>query len=317
VLTLRRRSVAPLAAAAVLATAMAAVNLVYMGHPLGLYGQQAGVVDVLSPSLVTALYGNLLSPARGLLVFSPWLVVVALGLTGRTGEDRTAAWAILAGAIAHYFVTCNYPRWQGGGSMGPRLTADLLPAWTYLAAGGLAWCLRRRWSAVVAVVVVAAGCVIAGGHAFSDSNRWEHTPVTADVAPDRLFDWRDALVLEPFRTSPYEERYPIRLLEPAGEAVLTSVVAPLRWDLGTVAATSCVVDVSFRHLPRGVRVGLVSLPAESSGRLDLARSAMPPTFDPRQGVAWRVRALDERGRTRAQSGWRTFSWTPVTTPVRP
>jgi hypothetical protein len=290
-----------------------------MGHPLGLYGQQAAIVGLLSPSFATALYGNLLSPARGVLVFSPWLVLVGLGLAGREGEDRAAAWAVLAGSVAHYLVTCNYPRWQGGGSMGPRLTADLLPAWTLLAAGGLALCCRRRWSTAAAVVIVAVGIVIAGAHAFSDSHRWEYTPVTSDVAPDRLFDWRDALVLDPLRRSPYEGRYPIRLLEPAPETEVTSSIVALRWDLGGHPASSCVVDVSFRHLPRGVRVDLVSLAASTCKHLDLARSSLPATFDSRRPVAWRVRALDGNGRTTARSGWRQLSWqpAPIKAPARP
>jgi hypothetical protein len=254
-------------------------------------------------------------------VFSPWLALVGLGLAGLKGEDRVAGWAVLAGCLAHLLVTSNYPRWHGGGSMGPRLTADLLPAWTLLAAGGFSWCLRRRWSTVAAVFAVAAACVIAGGHAFSDSQRWEHIPVTADVAPDRLFDWRDALVLVPFRSSPYEGRYPIRLLEPGRDAKVAFAVVRLSWELGDHAGSPAVVDLSFRHLPRGVRVGLVTLPAKAGDHLDVDRSTLPPTFDPSKPVAWRVRVSEDGGRTRALSGWRRFSWRPspppVTAPARP
>ena len=316
VVRLRRRALVPLGAAAALALVMAAVNLAYMGHPLGLYGLQARKIAILSPTLWTALYGNLLSPARGLLVFSPWIALTALGLAGRDEEERVATWFILAGCVAHLIVTSNHPHWHGGGSMGPRLTADLLPAWTFLAAGGYAWCLRRRWATVVAILAVAASCVIAGAHAFSHSQRWEHIPVTADVSPDRLFDWRDALVLAPFRMSPYEGRYPIRLLEPGPGTIVTSAEAHLGWDLGDHVGSPCVIDVCFYRLPPGLRIDLVTLEAGAADHLDLDRSALSPDFDHGKPVAWRVRAVDGRGRTRAQSAWRRLMWRFSTDPAR-
>jgi hypothetical protein len=194
--------------------------------------------------------------------------------------------------------------------MGPRLTADLLPAWTFLAAGGFAWCFRRRWASVVAILTVAASCVIAGAHAFSLSQRWEHIPVTTDVSPDRLFDWRDALVLAPFRMSPYEERYPIRLLEPGPDTTVTSAEVHLGWHLGDHVGSPCVIDLSFYRLPPGIRIGLVTLEAGVVDHLDLDRSAMPTDFDHGKPVAWRVRAVDGRGRTRARSAWRRLTWHP-------
>ncbi len=308
VLRLRRAALVPLAVAVLLALSMAAADVAYMGHPLGVYGIQAGKFAFVSPSFWTALYGNLLSPARGLLVFSPWIAIAGLGLAGLEREEKAASWAILVGCAVHLLVTSSYPRWYGGGSMGPRLTADLLPAWTFLAAGGFAWCIRRRWATVVAILAVAASCVIAGAHAFSDSQRWEHIPVTPDVSPDRLFDWRDSLVLVPFRRSPYEERYPIRLFEPAPDATVTSPVVRLVWDLGERGSSSCVIEVSFRHLQPGLRVDLVTLVAGPNNHLDLDRGALPATFDEGSPVAWRVRAVDEGGQMRAQSAWRRFSW---------
>jgi hypothetical protein len=165
---------------------------------------------------------------------------------------------------------------------------------------------------MVAVVMVAASCVIAGAHAFSRSQRWEHVPVTADVSPDRLFDWRDALVLVPFRVSLYEKRYPIRLLDPGQESTLSSAEVTLEWNLGDHVGSSCVVDVSFYRLPPGLRIDLVTLEARAPGHLELDRSALPQDLDHGKPVAWRVRAVDGLGQTRAQSAWRRFTWRPST-----
>jgi hypothetical protein len=319
VLRLQRHSLWPLASALALALTMAAANTAYMGHPLGLYAIQASKLGLLSPSFWTALYGNLLSPARGLLVFSPWLIFGGLAFIARNREERLAFTAILAGCVAHYLLTCNYPRWQGGGSMGPRLTADLLPAWSLLAASGFAWCFQRRWLTGVAVALVGFSCIIAGGHAFSNSHLWEHVPVTTDIAPDRLFDWRDALVLEPFRRSSHEDRYPIHLLEPGPDSTVATPTLRLSWAPGASPGLTPEVDLSFRHRPRGVRIGLVTLAAVADDHLLVDAAALPSTFDPTRPVAWRVRLVDERGNTRSQSGWRQLRWCPppVTAPEKP
>lgn len=308
---LRRRSLLPLAFAALVAIAMAAANHAYMGHPLGLYGMMSSREGFPSPTLGLALYGNLASPSRGLLVFSPWVLLAVLGLVTSRGNDRVTAWVLASGCLAHLVLTSSFTRWHGGGSMGPRLTADVLPAWAFLAAGGLAWCLSRRWAAAAAGLTILTSVVIAGGHAFSDSHRWEYTPVTSDMAPDRLFDWRDALVLEPFRSTPYEARYPIRLStpEPAADSHGPAVVFTWR-DAGT-RAEQYLVDISLKHRPRGIRVTLESFHADQNEQLTLPSTSLPPTFDPRQPVAWRVRGLDERGRVVARSAWRVLRWAPA------
>ena len=308
--TMRRRVVVPLGVAAVVAAAMAAANLAYVGHPLGFYGIMSARESFPSPTLALALVGNLVSPARGLLVFSPWVCLAVLALIGRRDRDRGVLWALALGCLAHLVLTSNFTRWHGGGSMGPRLTADLLPVWAVLAAAGLVWCRHRRWATVLAGLTIVVAVTIAAGHAFSNSQRWEFTPVTSDVAPDRLFDWRDSLVLAPFRQGSHEDRFPIRLDQPQAGSEHRNGSVELRWRDPGGPAAGYLVDVSIRHRPRGTRISVETLESDGPDHLTLTVDALPDTFDTGQPLAWRVRAVDEHGRVVARSGWRVLFWSP-------
>jgi hypothetical protein len=291
-----------------------AANHAYTGHPLGFYGMMAGAQTFPSPTLGLALVGNLVSPSRGLLVFSPWVLLAFVGLVGRLNHDRAVAWTLGLGCSTHLVLTSSFNPWHGGGSMGPRLTADLLPAWSYLVAEGIAWCRNRRWAAGIAGLGIAVSVLVAGGHAFSHSEQWENTPVTAHEAPDRLFDWRDALVLDPFRTKPYEDRYPIRLVSPESGAQNSDPAIVFRWHDERSRKATYRVDISLRHLPRGVRVTTESFFATEPDQLVIRVGSLPVTFDPRQPEAWRVHAVDDEGAVMASSGWRRLRWSPHVTP---
>lgn len=71
----------------------------------------------------TALYGNLLSPSRGLLTFSPFLLFINwLKLNDKFSVIFGIVWPIL-----HWVIASRFPIWWGGYSFGPRLMVDCLP----------------------------------------------------------------------------------------------------------------------------------------------------------------------------------------------
>ncbi len=91
--------------------------------------------------LALGLYGTLLSPSRGLLVFSPFLLPVAWGLlrAGFPREPRERALLALAATWlgVQVLLTSLKGNWWGGYSFGPRLLTEAMPATALLAA--LAW----------------------------------------------------------------------------------------------------------------------------------------------------------------------------------
>lgn len=72
--------------------------------------------------------GLLVSPAKGLLVFTPVALLAATGLVRayRKGE-RWLAGSLGAAALGHWLLMGRWKEWHGGECWGPRLLTDLLP----------------------------------------------------------------------------------------------------------------------------------------------------------------------------------------------
>jgi hypothetical protein len=94
-----------------------------------------------------ALAGLLVSPNRGLLVFSP---IFALSLAGVVLEARARRLTVLdlslAGCVAvHWLViSTTNGNWWGGASYGPRLFTDLVPYLVYFLIPIVAWIASTR-----------------------------------------------------------------------------------------------------------------------------------------------------------------------------
>jgi hypothetical protein len=86
-----------------------------------------------------SLAGNLFSPGRGLLVYSPILLFVLYLLVRFRKSIPFRPLAALAALVitAHLFVVGAFVHWWGGASYGPRLTASLVPWFFLLAVIGL------------------------------------------------------------------------------------------------------------------------------------------------------------------------------------
>ncbi|MCU0242039.1 MAG: hypothetical protein MUF51_06415 [Vicinamibacteria bacterium] len=85
--------------------------------------------------------GVLISPAKGLLLFTP-IVLLAVYALGRrlTEPDRFLPMALGGGALAHWLFMGCWLDWHGGECFGPRMMTDTLPGlFLYLADGLLLW----------------------------------------------------------------------------------------------------------------------------------------------------------------------------------
>ncbi|MEI6667711.1 MAG: hypothetical protein WCP29_06110 [Acidobacteriota bacterium] len=189
-----------------ISVAAIALNLYWYGDPLGaaprleLLHAVHGVSGSFGNPLDGAA-GLLISPSRGLLVFSP-IVLVALagiGLLMREGLKADLAW--WAGAAAAQFALyAFYSVWWGGHTYGPRYCLDILPLLVPLAAAGMPWVLAVAWRRRVAAVALAWSIVVAGTGAFVfPYDQWNNTPAGVDLNHERLWDWRDPQVVRCWR----------------------------------------------------------------------------------------------------------------------
>ena len=137
--------------------------------------------------------GLLLSPSRGLLIFSPVVLVCVAGLraAAREGWRGPLAWC-LAAAVAQFALYACYSVWWGGHTYGPRYLVDMLPLLIPIAAEGATVLARSRLSSVVAAGALAWSVALAATGAFCyPAERWNTSPDEVDVRHERLWNWRD------------------------------------------------------------------------------------------------------------------------------
>lgn len=149
--------------------------------------------------VLKAMAGNLVSPSRGLLVFTPVFLfsVAGAAMSLRSGRLRPLP-AYLAGwAAAHLTAVSLYTSfWWGGYSYGPRLTSDLAPVLVFFLIPLLEAWRRSGWSwrpaQLLFLASLAASVLIHGHGALSFApHTWNTVPVSVDAEPERVWDWRD------------------------------------------------------------------------------------------------------------------------------
>lgn len=122
-----RRAILVVGAAVVPAGLVLAYNLAAAGHVAGGYGLR-GTADFLAKPLLAGLAGLLVSPTKGLFVFSSFLLAVPLGARRiwRDAAARPLTIALTLGIGAQLLLYAKAD-WRAGISWGPRWLTDMLP----------------------------------------------------------------------------------------------------------------------------------------------------------------------------------------------
>lgn len=151
-------------------------------------------------SFVTGAIGTLFSPSRGLLIFSPVLLLsfagVIVAIKRRTFQRLDA---FLCGIIiTNWIITSLWPIWWGGWSFGPRLLSDYLPFWIYLMIPAVeafaTWPRTKKWlwgSLALLLTSLSVFIHYRGANVSQVMDDWNRYPANVDTHPDRLWDWRD------------------------------------------------------------------------------------------------------------------------------
>jgi hypothetical protein len=135
--------------------------------------------------------GILLSPSRGLLIYSPVFVVSCIGMAMIWREPGQLLLKNLSLApFLTLIVVAKWVNWWGGHSYGPRLMADVTPI--------LCLYLYRPFEKVQGRRLLKFGlyglCGLSvSAHvlgAFGDGS-WNYTPMNVDHARERLWSWID------------------------------------------------------------------------------------------------------------------------------
>ena len=141
--------------------------------------------------------GLLVSPSRGLVVFSPVMLVALAGVPRALAAQRDLGgrWFLAAALVQFVGYSC-YSVWWGGHTFGPRYTLDVLIPLMTAAGAGVEWVAARPWRRRVAVAALVWSVVVAATGAFDYPNdRWNTGPVDVDTDHARLWDWRDSRIV--------------------------------------------------------------------------------------------------------------------------
>ncbi len=260
--------------------------------------------------LWVGVLGNLVSPSRGLLVFSPflWLTLAGLLVGGRSLWRNPLVWLVLTWGGLQLLLVARAASWWGGWSFGPRLLTDIMPGLCLLTV--LVWqtvlAQQRPWRAYAAIAFGLLGAIAIFIHSGQGlyqraTSRWNSIIDPRPLPPallgdlfrpdfaqftmnssrlcgviDAKFraDTAVALPLDPLGPQAYI-RYDSDQFAPLGRAAREAAVA----RIAPPAAVDGAAAGAFRvHLPlvlRGANAALFNgwwLPAED-GRLSQCRTA--------------------------------------------
>lgn len=156
--------------------------------------------------LIQGLYGLLLSPSRGFLIYMPYLTfaVAALALAWRRPGEvarRLRGLGIIAAATLALYAT--YTEWWGGRVFGARFLDDLAP----ILFAALAWgigqgLLSRRWARRAFWIAAGWSLLLFNAAALVYDQHWDTDPVNVNFSPSRLMDWSDPQWLAVLRALP-------------------------------------------------------------------------------------------------------------------
>jgi len=166
------------------------------------------VTGTLNPRPWIGAAGLLVSPNRGLVVFSPVVLVaiVGIGRMWRVPADHGERWWTAAALVEFAAYAC-YSMWWGGHTYGPRYMVDALIPLTPAAALGVKWVKVRQWRRIAASILLALSVVVAATGAFCyPHDQWNADP-DVDVHHERLWDCRDLQIVRCWRKGPSPQNF--------------------------------------------------------------------------------------------------------------
>lgn len=186
-----RRALFTVAAAAVGLLPLVAYDQLAFGQP---FEQGYGSKPFDTP-LPVGLYGLLLSPSRGLLIYAPYLAFALLSLAlawrrpGPVARRLRGLGLVWVGTLVLY---ASYTEWWGGRVFGPRFLDDLAPVLFAALAWGIGQgLLASRVARAVFIATATWSVVLFNAAALAYDQRWDTVPVNVNFQPERLFDWSD------------------------------------------------------------------------------------------------------------------------------
>ena len=172
--------------------ALIAYSLAFFGRGLGGY---ANIVRFFHWPDLTRLAGLLISPSRGLLIYTPAAVLSAPQMLRWRGVAHPWLPYAAAGVIGYLLLYTCFGGWWGGYAYGPRFLTDILPALAILAAPTVERLWQRTDGRALMLVLATWGIVVQAIGVYCDDRSSDALPVPVDRQKARLWEWGDPQIL--------------------------------------------------------------------------------------------------------------------------
>ncbi len=178
--------------AVAIATALIGYNRAYLGAAGGYYSSFDAAT--FGTPWLEGLEGTLLSPSRGLFVFSPWTLIAFAYLPFAFFRLRPATllpW-LLACLAAHGLLISTFSCWWAGLCFGPRYWTEVIPLLAIVLGLALHWAkVRCRPVFAVSVILIAISIAIQFLGAAVYPSSWQDISPDVEGSRHRLWDWSD------------------------------------------------------------------------------------------------------------------------------
>jgi hypothetical protein len=286
-----RRRNAPwlLAGAAVPLVALLYYDLNFIGHVAGGYALGKAPNEIFFRRDWSGVAGLLVSPTRGLLVFTPFLIFVPVGLIQRLRASSSRGLAVaLSFAAAAQLLLYSQTDWRAGVSWGPRYLTDLLPILVWMLAP--APLVLRPLARGLLVLAMAASVVVQIIGAFWYTTKSDELIYAGNPASMRAA-WNPRNV--PFLTEPRHPR--------AGFGLRCDAIGSInRVGQTTLPGTEEVPDLEAGAVLEGWALACGRTPAQLFVLIDGVVVGSTTDFLPRADV-------NEVMHTISPSGWRVVA----------
>lgn len=153
----------------------------------------------LNLTFLQAIFANLISPSRGIFIFSPVLFFTVAGIFYKLKNIKDPLDKFLiAIIILHLFVVSSFSTWWAGLSYGPRFMSDILPIFIYFFIFGIKWILQLNGvykKACLSALIIFTGVSFLihfkGAVSREAWTVWSETPVPVHNEPMRVWNWND------------------------------------------------------------------------------------------------------------------------------
>ena len=181
-----------------------AYNTFYFGSPFSTgigstaIGTPSSIIStnwsLFNTPLLAGVAGVLLSPSRGLLVYSPVFVFSVVGMIVAWREPKYLYLRYLSCVpLLLLIIVSKWRGWWGGDCYGPRLLADVTPILCFLLYPAVEYCEGRKAVkyVLIALTVLSMGMHAIGAGIDTSEKSWtEHYEIGRH--PERLWSWGDS-----------------------------------------------------------------------------------------------------------------------------